>query len=203
MKRYFIALTLLCLATGCSAQTVANSERVNRALSLMVIDSSQFDRNFMNPCDDMQQCQAPLVCMHSHCQIPPSLLNEPESDTPQLTIINGDAQHKLFVEICNDRYTQTRGMMMRKAFADGWAMLFAFTDDSKRHFWMKNTYIPLDMVFVRKDGSVSNVIENARPLDEGPRYESTDRVRYVIELPVGSIQKYGITPSSKVVVPEN
>ena len=90
-----------------------------------------------------------------------------------------------------------RGMMMRKACQPDWGMLFVYPSEGMRSFWMHNTYIALDMVFIRRDGSVSNVIENAEPLNDIPRYESTDRVQYVLELPAGTAAKYRIKPGSR------
>lgn len=201
-KRIVLLAAVGCLATSCSSQPQKSAVDVDKALEQMVIERSAFDRHFQNYCSAMQDCQTPLVCADKKCDVPPSLLGTPTETTPTLTIVNGDSQQKLWLEICDDDYTRARGMMMRKSFVKGWGMLFAFQDDAKRSFWMANCYIPLDMVFIRKDGSVSNVIENAEPLNPQPRYQSTDRVRYVLELPVGSIQQYQITTATKFVLPK-
>ena len=185
------------LLASCSTNSALDAEKVDGALQKMVIDKTQFDLNYLKPCSDMQQCQLPLVCMHSRCEIPPSLTNSPSADTPRLEFSNGDERQSFYIEERKDQYAQAKGMMFRKAFADGWGMLFIFNEDSRRHFWMKDCYIPLDMVFIRKDGTVSNVIRDAAPIDEKPRYESTDRVRFVLELPSGSIDKYHLSTSTK------
>ena len=62
---------------------------------------------------------------------------------------------------------------------------------------MHNTYIPLDMVFIRDDGSVSNIHENAEALNDIPRYFSSDKVKYVLELPAGSVQNHHIDKTTK------
>lgn len=86
---------------------------------------------------------------------------------------------------------------MRRAFHPDWGMLFVYPNEARRGFWMHNTYIPLDMVFIRRDGSVSNTHENAQALNDEPRYTSTDRVKYVLELPAGSVKKYGINTKTQ------
>jgi uncharacterized membrane protein (UPF0127 family) len=199
--RRLLLFSVCFLTVSCSTQPRTDNQEAQRALEQMVLDKSAFDRHYLNYCSSMQQCQAPLVCMNQRCDIPPSLLGQPSDNTPTLTIINGDVQQKLWLEICDDDYTRARGMMLRKAFAQGWGMLFIFDNDAKRSFWMANCYLPLDMVFIRKVGSVSNVIENAEPLNTEPRYQSTDRVRYVLELPPGSIRQYGIHTATKFVLP--
>ena len=75
-------------------------------------------------------------------------------------------------------------------------MLFIFPNELRRSFWMSHTYLPLDIVFIDKDGTVSNFYKNAKPLDERPRYTSNKRVRYVLELPAGSIERFGIDNST-------
>ncbi len=202
IKRIVLFAAMCGLASACSSQPQKMAVDVDKALGMMVIERSAFERQFQDYCVSMQDCQTPLVCADKKCEIPPSLLGNPTETTPTLTIVNGESQQNLWLEICDDDYTRARGMMMRKSFVMGWGMLFVFQDDAKRSFWMANCYIPLDMVFIRKDGSVSNVIENADPLNTQPRYQSTDRVRYVLELPVGSIQKYQISTSTKFVLPK-
>ena len=200
-KRLRLLCSFMVFATSCSTPSVHASHDVDMALEQMVMDRAAFDRNYLNYCSTMQQCQAPLVCLNQQCVIPPSLLGRPAEKTPSLTLVNGESRQNLWLEICDDDYTRARGMMMRKSFAQGWGMLFVFDNDARRSFWMANCYIPLDMVFIRKDGSVSNVIENAEPLNTEPRYMSTDRVRYVLELPAGSIRQYQITTATKFILP--
>ncbi len=194
MKKLLILVGVLTLS-GCSSMTGSDVNTEN-ALKLMVLDPIKFQRNYHNPCDNDQQCDAPLVCQASRCEVPPSLMNTPNSNTPKLKFKNGSEEHSLYIEECRDAYTQQRGMMFRKAFADGWGMLFVFDHEKLQSFWMQNCYVGLDMVFIRKDGTVSNVIRNAAPLDDKPRYKSTDRTRFVLELPIGSIDKYNLSTST-------
>jgi len=95
------------------------------------------------------------------------------------------------VEICDDPYERSRGMMFRDGMAQGWGMLFLFGRQQVHRFWMKNTYIPLDMLFLGDDGTVQGIVERAKPLDltgRGIRGPSLD----VLELPGGAAHKLGI-----------
>jgi len=190
--RLFTLLSLVCLLFGCSAPKPQSDARREAALPLMLIDPHALERDYQKPCTHTQACEAPLVCIKGQCDIPPSLLGDNAHDAPKLRFRTGLSEHEIALEICDDDYTRARGMMMRKAFHPDWGMLFIFGRDEMRSFWMRNTYIPLDMVFIRRDGSVANALPNAKPLDENPSYRSTDRVRYVLELPSGSIQRFGI-----------
>src|SRR5215472_16519841 len=71
---------------------------------------------------------------------------------------------KFRVEVANDMESQERGLMYRKELAPNAGMLFDFGRPRFVTFWMKNTYIPLDMLFVRGDGTISSIESNAVPL---------------------------------------
>ena len=170
---------------------------VESALPLMVMELSDFQKEHLKHCTHTKQCAAPLVCEGNVCRIPPSLLGRVEETTPKLNFTTGSGNHTIYLEVVSDDYTTQRGMMMRRAFHSDWGMLFIFPDEARHAFWMHNTYIPLDMVFIRADGTVSNTHENAEALNDIPRYPSKDKIKYVIELPAGSVAKYQINESSK------
>lgn len=100
-------------------------------------------------------------------------------------------QHPLDVEVAATRDARTRGLMWRTSLAPGSGMLFIFEDDRTLTFWMRNTLIPLDMIFVQKDLKIAGIVENAVPqtLDSrGPGRPSM----YVIEVPGGWAAKVGL-----------
>ena len=164
----------------------------------MVIDQSEFQNDYMKNCVHTSQCLAPLVCTNKICKIPPSILGKTDENTPKLTFKNAEGEEQfVYIEIVADDYTTQRGMMMRRSCHPEWGMLFVFPAEAKHAFWMHNTYIPLDMVFIRADGSVSNIHENAEALNDIPRYPSTDKVKYVLELPAGSVQKHHMNSSTR------
>ena len=201
IRHSIIVMALFVLLFGmsaCSNMTKRASGEENAAmLSLMVIDQASFDRDFQKSCTHTRECTAPLACFGGQCIIPPAMTGKIENTTPELKFTTKTGAGSVRVEIENDEYLMSRGMMMRKYCQPGWGMLFAYPDEAKRAFWMHNTYIALDMVFIRADGSVSNVVSNAEPLNDVPRYLSTDRVKYVLELPAGDAEKSGIVSGSQ------
>ena len=196
--RCAIIVAVLLVFIGCSKFSgQASGEDVSAALSMMVIDRSSFDRDYQKDCTHTRDCTAPLACFGGKCTVPPAMTGKIDEATPEIRFTGKNGDGAVRVEVENDEYLMARGMMMRKFCQPGWGMLFVYPDEGKRAFWMHNTYIALDMVFIRADGSVSNVVANAEPLNDVPRYLSTDRVKYVLELPAGDAQKYGIISGTK------
>jgi uncharacterized membrane protein (UPF0127 family) len=101
------------------------------------------------------------------------------------------------VEIAADPKSQQRGLMYRSRMAADAGMLFDFHSPQYVSFWMENTFIPLDMLFVRKDGSIANIRENAVPFSR-ESIPSTDEVQLVIEINGGLSKTLGIAPGQKV-----
>lgn len=96
-----------------------------------------------------------------------------------------------------DAQAQARGLMFRRSLAATAGMIFIFDADAPRAFWMKNTYIPLDMIFVGSDLRVVGVVPQAEPqslTERGPKAPS----RYVIELAGGTAQRLGIQTGTLV-----
>lgn len=104
---------------------------------------------------------------------------------------------KLDVEVAADDISRLRGLMYRKSLDANAGMLFDFHDDRFRDFWMKNTYLPLDMIFIRADGTVSSVAPNATPLSERV-ISSLEPVRAVLELNAGRAASLDIRPGERV-----
>ena len=95
------------------------------------------------------------------------------------------------VEVADTPQEQERGLMHRAHLGDDEGMLFVFRDDATRYFWMKDTPIPLDMVFVNGDGRVVDINYNATPNTEDV-YASKEACRYVIEVNGGFCNKHSI-----------
>ena len=87
--------------------------------------------------------------------------------------------------------------MFRKSVAPNAGMLFDFMKDDEQAFWMKNTLIPLDMLFIKKDGRIARIAANAKPLstDSIPSYEP---VRAVLEIAGGRAAELGLKPGDLV-----
>ena len=92
---------------------------------------------------------------------------------------------------------QRRGLMFVRTMPETTGMLFIYPDDAIRSIWMKNTYIPLDIVFARSDGRVSSINRDAAPLTLTSR-SSNEPVRYVLELNAGTARRLDIGTRSRL-----
>jgi uncharacterized membrane protein (UPF0127 family) len=116
-----------------------------------------------------------------------------------LEIINDSGKLLVFdVYLAKDFEQQRRGLMFVRSMPERTGMLFIYKGDDIRSMWMKNTYIPLDMVFARSDGSVSSVIHRAEPHTLLSR-ASIEPVRYVLELNAGTARRLGIGSRSRLI----
>jgi uncharacterized membrane protein (UPF0127 family) len=114
-----------------------------------------------------------------------------------LEIAGKNGVHVFAVELALTPEEQARGLMFRRELPEGQGMLFDFGADGIREFWMKNTYIPLDMIFIRSDGSIAKIAENTVPLSEA-RVSSDRPVRAVLEVIGGTSRKLGISVGDRV-----
>jgi len=103
----------------------------------------------------------------------------------------------LEVEVAETDAERTTGLMYRKSLPDHHGMLFDFKVDQPIYMWMKNTYIPLDMLFIRSDGTISRIAAMTTPLST-ETISSGEPVRAVVEIAGGSARKLGIAPGDKV-----
>lgn len=92
---------------------------------------------------------------------------------------------------------QEMGLMFRKSLNRNGGMLFVFKDDGYRYFWMKNTYIPLDFVFINSKMEVANIHRHARPFDEAGIPSGTP-VKYVLEINEGTADGCSIKAGTRV-----
>jgi hypothetical protein len=119
---------------------------------------------------------------------------------PRARVLLKDAYggvHRVDAEVAATSETRTRGLMWRKQLAAGQGMLFVFPHDEVQSFWMQNTLIPLDMLFINSAGRIVGIIENAEPRTLTPRSVGVPG-RYVLEVPGGWCQKVGITRGGTV-----
>lgn len=98
------------------------------------------------------------------------------------------------VDLALTREAQARGLMFVEELPADHGMLFIFSGESRRSFWMKNTRIPLDILYFDRDLTLVSVAENARPCvaDPCPTYPSAGPAQYVLELNAGMAAKLGV-----------
>jgi uncharacterized membrane protein (UPF0127 family) len=117
-----------------------------------------------------------------------------------LEIVTKSGVHVFSVEMATTEEEKTNGLMYRKELPDGKGMLFDFSPEQQISMWMKNTYIPLDMIFIRADGRILRIAENTEPLST-KIISSGGLARGVLEVIAGTAQKYGIQPGDRVAHP--
>ncbi|MBR1154637.1 DUF192 domain-containing protein [Bradyrhizobium sp. JYMT SZCCT0428] len=104
------------------------------------------------------------------------------------------------VELATTEAEKTTGLMHRKELPDGKGMLFDFSPEQQISMWMKNTYISLDMIFIRADGRILRIAENTEPMST-KIISSGGLAKGVLEVIAGTAQKYGIRPGDRVAHP--
>ncbi len=118
--------------------------------------------------------------------------------TPGRVDLRGDwGSARFAVELADDAEERARGLMFRESMPRSAGMLFIYPEPHRASFWMRNTLIPLDMIFIGPDGVVSRVHENARPRDETP-IDGGEGVLAVLEVNGGMAGRLGIGPGTEV-----
>jgi uncharacterized membrane protein (UPF0127 family) len=117
--------------------------------------------------------------------------------TEPLTIVTKTGPKRFDVEVMRDDASRARGLMFRRHMAPEHGMLFDFEHDEPVTMWMKNTYLPLDMVFIQRDGTVSRVAADTEPLSTAIIASGTP-VLAVLELNAGTAAKLGIQPGDRI-----
>lgn len=115
---------------------------------------------------------------------------------PQV-VLNGQ---RFTVELAESQQKQALGLMFRDSLPDDHGMLFIFPAESLRSFWMKNTRIPLDIMYFDEDLKLVSVAENAQPCRTRrcPNYPSEGPAKYVLELNAGKAGELGLRPGDEL-----
>jgi uncharacterized membrane protein (UPF0127 family) len=100
-------------------------------------------------------------------------------------------------EVADTEAVRMRGLMNRSSMADGDGMIFLFPYEQQLSFWMHNTLIPLDMLFIRSDHAILGIVENATPQTDTPR-RVDGASQFVLEINGGLSAKQGIKPGQTV-----
>lgn len=122
----------------------------------------------------------------------------PKEQAPKVILKpSPDKRVAVKVEVRDTTEGRTQGLMHRKHLREGHGMIFVFPFPMQQKFWMKNTHIPLDMVFITPERRVLGVSENATPLSENQFYVPGESM-YVLEVPAGFARRYGISKGTMV-----
>lgn len=114
-----------------------------------------------------------------------------------LQIRSGQTVHNFNVEVARTTEEQASGLMFRESLAPNAGMIFPFPEPKPASFWMKNTLIPLDMIFVREDGSIARIAVNTVPHSLEP-VAVEEPVAAVLEIPGGRSLELGINEGDQV-----
>jgi uncharacterized protein len=114
-----------------------------------------------------------------------------------IEIASSTGVHAFDVTLATNEKERERGLMFVKHLPEGQGMLFDFKTDQPVSFWMHNTYISLDMLFIRSDGTITHIAENAKPMSDA-LIPSGGSVRGVLEVIAGTAEKFGIKPGDHV-----
>jgi uncharacterized membrane protein (UPF0127 family) len=109
----------------------------------------------------------------------------------------GEKTQSFLMEVAATQESRTRGLMFRRSLDSDKGMLFLFPKPGRLSFWMKNTFIPLDMVFVSSDWRVVGSLENVPPQTETPRMVEADS-QYVLEFAAGTVKRLGVLAGARV-----
>lgn len=106
-------------------------------------------------------------------------------------------RHEFDIEIADNEYEIQTGLMYREHMEDRQGMLFVFEDEAFRSFYMKNTEIPLDILFVASDSTIVSIQKNAQPLDE-TSLPSKAPARFVFEINGGLSDRLGLATGDRI-----
>jgi uncharacterized membrane protein (UPF0127 family) len=109
---------------------------------------------------------------------------------------NGDTIAEFRLELAESTAETTQGMMFRRQVPEGTGMLFIMPEERYQSFWMRNTYVPLDIIYLNSDGIVVSIQANAQPLNETP-LPSEGPAKYVLEIAGGQAAARGINPGNQ------
>jgi uncharacterized membrane protein (UPF0127 family) len=147
-------------------------------------------------------CQVPLA-EAPPAKVGPASVCPPDPTGPMplprgwVSFIGAPGAPRVAVEIAANDTARERGLMYRVKMPEDQGMIFDWTDPAQHSFWMRNTCIPLDMLFIEADGTIAGILEQVPPMDESPRGVPCP-VTHVLELNAGWSRAHGVSPGQQV-----
>ena len=152
----------------------------------------------MSPSKVMTRLSFALFVIVAVAWSAPPLARGAEQQT--LEIASKTGVHVFAVELAVTDEERQKGLMFRRSVPESWGMLFDFKRDQDVSMWMHNTYVSLDMIFIRGDGRILRIAENTQT--ESDRIISSGGpVRAVLEVVAGTAKKFGIASADRVASP--
>lgn len=143
-------------------------------------------------CIALGLCAAPAILI-----APAPASAQAAARTEPLGIRSKDRLHRFDVEVMRSDDERSRGLMFRRSMASNHGMLFDFERSAPVAMWMKNTYLPLDMLFIRADGTVAYIAADTEPLSTVV-IQSPEPVLSVLELNAGTAAKLGVRVGDRI-----
>jgi uncharacterized protein len=149
----------------------------------------------MSPSKVMTRLSFALFVIVAVAWSAPPLARGAEQQT--LEIASKTGVHVFAVELAVTDEERQKGLMFRRSLPPSYGMLFDFKRDQEVSFWMHNTYVSLDMIFIRSDGRIVRIAENTET-ESDKLIPSQGPVRFVLEVVAGTAKKLGIEPGDRV-----
>lgn len=121
----------------------------------------------------------------------------PDAPTEELIVETANGPVRLNVEIADDEAERNHGLMFRESLPDDRGMLFDFPERERAVFWMRNTPLSLDIIFIGADGRIINIADHTTPYSDAP-IPSAGPTRAVLEIRAGRAEALGIRPGDRV-----
>lgn len=137
--------------------------------------------------------------LHS-CALADSVLVNPK-ETLKKNTFPKTLVHKIrftTLEVAEKPQELARGLMERKSLCSECAMLFVFSEPGIFPFWMKNTHLPLDIIFIAENGRIVDVFQNVEPMNENIQYWPRDKAKYVLETNAGFSEQHKLSAGDKI-----
>jgi uncharacterized membrane protein (UPF0127 family) len=129
-----------------------------------------------------------------------SSANRVNYDIVGVTLVSQQGSFAIEAEVADSPIKISRGLMRRRRLPKNAGMLFIFEDEVVRSFWMKNTLIPLDIIFVSKNLKIVHIAQYATPCKRSPceKYDSIYPAKYVVEINGGLSEEMGLVPGDYI-----